>query len=266
MAKNFINTKEDGLAIYLKDVRKYKTITAEKEAELGKRIQEGDESAIEELTRANLRFVLSIAKDYQGQGVPLPDLINEGNYGLIIAARKFDFTKGFRFISYAVHWVKQAIKYSLNEHSRTVRLPTNMVNKLNDIKKEREAFEKEHNRDAQYGEVEEVHVPSCCSLHDHINEEGDELIQMISDDTFASPEDVVDEATVVRQKLEEAMSKLSERERDILKCYFGLNGEEMTLESIGDEYQLTKERIRQIKEKAIRKTRHHLGDFFESVN
>ena len=143
MNNRFINTKEDSLSIYLKDVRKSDTISAEKEIELAKRIQEGDEIALNELVNANLRFVITFAKDYQYQGVSLADLISEGNYGLITAAQKFDHTKGFRFISYAVWWIKQAIKHCLNENARTVRLPANMINKLSKLRKEVEEFEKE---------------------------------------------------------------------------------------------------------------------------
>lgn len=260
MAKSFINTKEDGVSIYLKDVRKYGVITPDEEVELAKRIQNGDASAVDELCKANLRFVLSIAKDYQNQGVSIGDLINEGNYGLIVAAKKFDHTKGFRFISYAVHWVKQAIMQCLNENSRTVRLPTNVVNKLNDIRKEREKFQKDNQRDPMFNEIDYVSVPSVSSLHDYLNEDGDEVVDIISDDMFDSPDTVDDEKRIIKEKLDEAMSELSEREKDIVKMYFGMYGEEMTLESIGDEYGLTKERIRQIKEKAIRKIRNNIGD------
>lgn len=266
MSKNFINTKEDGISIYLKDVRKYNVISPQEEVELAKRIQNGDTKAVEELCKANLRFVLTIAKDYQNQGVSIGDLINEGNYGLIVAANKFDHTKGFRFISYAVHWVKQSILQCLNENSRTVRLPTNVVNKLNDIKKEREQFQKDNQRDPLFNEIDYIAVPNCSSLHDYINEDGDEVVDIISDNMFDSPDIVDDEQEIIRKKLDEAMAELSDREKEIVKMYFGMYGEEMTLEAIGDEYDLTKERIRQIKEKAIRKIRNNIGDLIHYLN
>ena len=262
MNKRFINTKEDCMSLYLKDVRKHNIVTPQVEIELAKRIQEGDEDAIEELVTANLRFVIAIAKDYQNQGVPLADLISEGNCGLIIAAKRFDYTKGDRFISYAVWWVKQAILQSLNDNSRTVRLPANMINKMSKVKKEIEKFERENHRQPSYDEVEYLHIPKCSSLNSPINEEGDELGSMLSDDIFGSPDEGHDEDDTLKHHLEKAMSTLSLREKDIINCYFGIFGEKMTLESIGDEHDLTKERIRQIKEAAIRKIRNNVGDIF----
>ena len=262
MNKRFINTKEDSLSIYLKDVRKHDIITPTKEKELGERIFQGDESAIDELVNANLRFVISVAKDYQNQGVALSDLISEGNVGLITAAKRFDYTKGYRFISYAVWWVKQGILQCLNDNSRTVRLPANMINKISKIKKEIDKFERLHQRKPTPLEVEYVHVPSCTYLSTPINEEGDELGSMLADHLFGSPDEIKDEDNTLKKHLEMAMSNLSERERDIVNCYFGIYGESMTLESIGDEYDLTKERIRQIKESAIRKIRNNVGDIF----
>jgi len=262
MNKRFINTKEDCMSLYLKDVRKHNIVTPEIEVELAKRIQGGDTNAIEELVTANLRFVIAVAKDYQNQGVPLADLISEGNYGLITAAKRFDYTKGYRFISYAVWWVKQAILQSLNDNSRTVRLPANMINKMSKIKKEIDKFEKENQRQPTYDEVEYLHIPRCSSLSAPINDEGDELGSMISDDIFGSPDEGHDEEDTLKHHLEQAMSTLSLREKDIINCYFGIFGEKMTLESIGDEHDLTKERIRQIKEAAIRKIRNNVGDIF----
>ena len=262
MNKRFINTKEDCMSLYLKDVRKHNIVTPEIEVELAKRIQGGDTNAIEELVTANLRFVIAVAKDYQNQGVPLADLISEGNYGLITAAKRFDYTKGYRFISYAVWWVKQAILQSLNDNSRTVRLPANMINKMSKITKEIAKFEKENQRQPTYDEVEYLHIPRCSSLSAPINDEGDELGSMISDDIFGSPDEGHDEEDTLKHHLEQAMSTLSLREKDIINCYFGIFGEKMTLESIGDEHDLTKERIRQIKEAAIRKIRNNVGDIF----
>ena len=262
MNKRFINTKEDSLSIYLKDVRKHNVITPQKELELGKKISGGDVDAIEELVNANLRFVISVAKDYQNQGVSLADLISEGNYGLITAAKRFDYSKGYRFISYAVWWVKQGILQCLNDNSRTVRLPANMINKMSKIRKEIEKFEKLNERHPTHLEVEYVHVPKCTYLSNPINEDGDELGSMISDDLFGSPDKIEDEDDTLKKHLENAMLILSDREREIVNCYFGIYGESMTLEAIGDEYDLTKERIRQIKEAAIRKIRNNVGDIF----
>ena len=262
MNKRFINTKEDSLSIYLKDVRKHDIITPDKEKELGRRISGGDETAIEELVNANLRFVISVAKDYQNQGVALADLISEGNVGLITAAKRFDYAKGYRFISYAVWWVKQGILQCLNDNSRTVRLPANMINKMSKIKKEIDKFEKLHQRKPTSLEVEYVHVPRCTYLSTPINEDGDELGSMIADDLFGCPDDIKDEDDTLKKHLENAMSNLSDREREIVNCYFGIYGESMTLEAIGDEFDLTKERIRQIKESAIRKIRNNVGDIF----
>jgi len=262
MNKRFINTKEDCMSMYLKDVRRHNIITPEREKYLAKKIIEGDETALTDLVNANLRFVIAVAKDYQNQGVPLADLISEGNYGLITAAKRFDHTKGYRFISYAVWWVKQAILQSLNDNSRTVRLPANMINKLSKIKKEIERFEMENQRAPTQHEVEYVHVPRCSSLSAPINEEGDELSSLLADDVFGSPDKVNDVDNTLKKHLENAMATLSYREKEIVNCYFGIYGEPMTLEAIGDEFELTKERIRQIKEAAIRKIRNNVGDIF----
>lgn len=261
--KRYINTKEDSMSIYLKDVRKSERVSVDEELELAKRIAEGDEKAIDELVMANLRFVISIAKDYQNQGLPLADLISEGNYGLITAAKRFDHTKGFRFISYAVWWVKQSILQSLNDNSRTVRLPANMINKLSKIKKEIEQFEKEFSRPPSYNEVETINVPSCTSLNTLINEDGDELGSIIKDNTFRLPDTINSKEEILKKQLKRVMETLSPRERDIVNCYFGIYGEPMTLEMIGDEFELTKERIRQIKQSAIRKIRNNVGDLLE---
>ena len=261
--KRYINTKEDSMSIYLKDVRKSEQVTVDEELELAKRIANGEEGAIDELVMANLRFVISIAKDYQNQGLPLADLISEGNYGLITAAKRFDHTKGFRFISYAVWWVKQSILQSLNDNSMIVRLPTNMINKLAKIKKEIDQFEKEFSRTPSPNEIEMIHVPSCTSINNTINEDGDELATILKDETFRSPDNIKSKEQTLKNQLKRVMQNLSSRERDIVNCYFGINGEPMTLEMIGDEFNLTKERIRQIKQSAIRKIRNNVGDLLE---
>ncbi len=256
----YINNKEDGMGIYMKDVRKTDLINAEKEVELAKRIEKGDERALNELVSANLRFVIKIAKRYQNQGVPIADLISEGNYGLITAAKKFDHTKGFRFISYAIWWIKQCIIQSLNDDSRTVRLPGNMINKLSKIRKEIDQFEKVNQREPTHNEVARVMVPSCTSLSTPVNENGDELGNLIENNLFDRPDIIKEEETNVKNSgLNKAMQSLSSREVEIINCYFGITGEPMTLELIGEEFGLTKERIRQIKESAIRKIRNNVG-------
>lgn len=264
--KRFINTKEDSMSIYLKDVRKSVRITPQQEVEIAKRIAAGDDDAIEELVMANLRFVISIAKDYQNQGISLSDLISEGNYGLITAAKRFDHTKGFRFISYAVWWIKQSILQCLNDNSRMVRIPANMINKLSKIRKEIDKFESEFERLPSSDEVEYIQVPTCGSLNMHINEEGDELSALIKDETFKSPDSTIDGDNTLSVQLIKVMSRLSKREKDIVNCYFGIYGSPMTLESIGEELDLTKERIRQIKESAIRKIRNNVGDLFDYID
>ena len=262
MNKKFINTKEDSLSIYLKDVRKHNVITPQEEINLAKKIIKGDKDALNKLVQSNLRFVIAVAKDYQNQGVALADLINEGNYGLITAAKRFDHTKGYRFISYAVWWIKQGIMQCLNDNSRTVRLPANMINKMSKVKKEIEKFERANERLPSFLEVEYLHIPKCVYLSSPINEEGQELGSMLSDDAFGCPDEIEEENDTLKKHLENAMEILSEREKEIVNCYFGIYGESMTLEAIGDEYDLTKERIRQIKEAAIRKIRNNVGDIF----
>jgi RNA polymerase primary sigma factor len=256
--KKFINPQEDSISNYLKDVRKSEIIDSEREIELAKRIQEGDSGALNELISANLRFVISIAKEYQNQGLPLADLISEGNYGLITAAKRFDHTKGFRFISYAVWWIKQSIIQSLNENSRTVRLPANVINKLSKIKKEIDEFEKKFERKPLDGqEVEVIFHPTVTSLNSMINEDGDELIEIIEDPNSIRPDEDINSQEEIKDNINKILSVLSEREKSIIEMYFGLNGSPLTLEEIGEEFNLTKERIRQIKEKAIRKIRNN---------
>lgn len=261
MKINYTNISgSDSIAKYFKEIRKKELLTFEKEIELAERVKDGDEKAIVELCEANLRFVISVAKEYQGHGLELNDLINEGNYGLIKAAHKFDSTKGFRFISYAVWWVRQSIIQSLNDNSRLIRLPVNLITKLNSIKKNNELLLQEHLGDLEMFDNEFINldVITCGSLNDHINEDGDEVSDLISDEINIE-ERLIENAD--ESKLKEALNKtldiLDEREREIIECYFGLNKEfeAMTLEGIGDKYDLTKERIRQIKSKAIMKLR-----------
>jgi len=265
--KRYIDTTEDSISNYLKEVRKIDLITPEEEVELAKKIVEGDKRALDKLVKANLRFVISIAKEYQGQGIPLVDLISEGNYGLIKAAGKFDHTRGFRFISYAVWWVKQSILQSLCENSRTVRLPVNITNQLSKIKKEIAVFEQENQRMPINGEMDlsVLNHPTCTSLNDKINEEGDEIMDLIPDLTFARPDEDTMSDEILKNELEKTLSILSDRERKIVDMYFGVDGGALTLEQIGDEFGLTKERIRQIKEKALRKLKNNSENLFEFV-
>lgn len=265
--KRFIETSEDSIANYLKEVRKIDLLTPEEEVELTKKIAEGDKRAQDKLVSSNLRFVISVAKEYQGQGVPLVDLISEGNYGLIKAATKFDHTKGFRFISYAVWWVKQSILQSLSENSRTVRLPVNITNQLSKIKKEIAQFEQENHRAPTDMDMDlsVLSHPTCGSLNDKINEDGDEVLDLVPDDSFIRPDEDFYGEDVLKEELEKTLSVLSERERTIVNMYFGIDGHPMTLEQIGDEFDLTKERIRQIKEKALRKLKNNCVNLFEFV-
>jgi RNA polymerase primary sigma factor len=265
--KKFIDTSEESISIYLKEVRKAKILTPEEEFEITKKIAEGDESQIEFLIKANLRFVISIAKEYQNQGLPLVDLINEGNYGLIKAAKKFDYTRGFRFISYAVWWIRQSILQCLSDNSRTVRLPVNITNQLSKINKEIAQFEQLNHRRPTDLEVDmsALNHPTCTSLNDKINEEGDELVDLIEDNSFGRPDDDFYSDEILKNNLEKTLSILSDRERNIINMYFGIDGSAMTLEQIGEEYGLTKERIRQIKEKSLRKLRSNCDNLFEFI-
>jgi len=266
--KRFIDTTEDSISSYLKEVRKVDLLTPEQELELTKKVAEGDKKSLDHLVNANLRFVISVAKEYQGQGVPLPDLINEGNYGLIKAATKFDHTKGFRFISYAVWWVKQSILQSLSENSRTVRLPINITNQLSKIKKQIAQFEQENHREPTEIDMDLSVLlhPKCSSLNDKINEDGDEILDLIADNTFNRPDEDFYGDDILKNELEKTLSILNDRERDIISMYYGIDGQSMTLEQIGDEYGLTKERIRQIKQKGLRKLRNNCVNLLELTN
>lgn len=263
MTNKYIDLTEDSLNLYLKDVRKNEIITIDEEVELAKRIKNGDQEALNKLVSSNLRFVIKIAKEYQNQGLPIADLISEGNYGLITAAKKFDHTKGFRFISYAIWWIKQSILQSLNDNSRTVRLPGNIINKLSKIRKQIEFFEKENHRDPFNDEVEYISIPTCVSFNVTINEDGDEMVNLLENNFFKSPDTFTEEEEYLKvREMSKAIRGLSAREIEIVNCYYGINGEPMTLEMIGDEVGLTKERVRQIKEGAIRKIRNNMGGVF----
>lgn len=274
MNNKYVNFDTDNtISKYFKEVKKSKILTPKEELNIAKRIQNGDNSAIQELVNANLKFAISIAKRYQGNGLPLSDLINEANYGLIKAASRFDHTKGFRFISYAITWIKQSIIQSLNDNARLVRLPTNVITRLAALKKNMDKLE--FNDESIFGEfinenkedIELLKFNKHSSLNEPMNEEGDELIDcVVGDNTYKDNEIIVDDK--IKKVLNETLDVLDERERNIIECYFGINTgcEPMTLEAIGDKYQLTKERVRQIKAKSLRKLKHNSEGLFNIMN
>jgi RNA polymerase primary sigma factor len=271
MSKKYINYEnEDTITKYFKDVKKTRLLTADEEVVLAKRIKKGDQKAIDELVTANLKFVVSIAKEYQGQGLNLSDLINEGNIGLIKAATRFDHTKGFKFISYAVWWVKQSIIQSLNDNARVVRLPVNVINRLSKINKEiGNGDDNETELLANMKDIDEILINNnSYSLNQNINEEGGEIVDLIIGDKINESFEDVEVNDMIKDELNNILSVLDERERMIIESYFGVNTDHdgMTLEAIGDKYNLTKERIRQIKEKAIRKLRHNTDNLQKYMN
>ncbi|MEE4286961.1 MAG: sigma-70 family RNA polymerase sigma factor [Mariniphaga sp.] len=265
-------TNRDTLSLdkYLHEIGKVELLSAEREVELAKRIKKGDREALEELIKANLRFVVSVSKQYQNQGLSLPDLINEGNLGLIKAAERFDETRGFKFISYAVWWIRQSILQALAEQSRIVRLPLNKIGSINKINKSFNKLEQEYQRDPTIDEVAElmestselvedamnfssVHVSMDAPLRD---EEVNNMYDVMLNDDSPSPDSGLINSSL-RLEIERSLATLGDREADILRYYFGLNGcSPHTLEEIGDTFGLTRERVRQIKEKAIKKLRN----------
>jgi RNA polymerase primary sigma factor len=269
ITKSITNRESASLDKYLQEIGREDLITVEEEVELAQRIRTGDRIALEKLTRANLRFVVSVAKQYQNQGLSLPDLINEGNLGLIKAAEKFDETRGFKFISYAVWWIRQSILQALAEQSRIVRLPLNQVGSLNKINKAFSKFEQENERRPSPEELADVLDIPVDKIADtmkvsgrHISvdapfvegEDNSLLDVMINDDSPNADRVLINES--LSKEIERVLAfTLSDRERDIVKKFFGIGVNEMTLEEIGDEFGLTRERVRQIKEKAIRKLR-----------
>lgn len=268
ITKSITNRESASLDKYLQEIGREDLITVEEEVELAQRIKQGDHAALEKLTRANLRFVVSVAKQYQNQGLSLPDLINEGNLGLIKAAEKFDETRGFKFISYAVWWIRQSILQALAEQSRIVRLPLNQVGSLNKISKALSKFEQENERKPSPEELaEELDIPvdkisdtlKVSNRHISVDapfvegEDNSLLDVLVNDDSPIADRTLIDES--LSKEIERALQLLQPRERDIIKMVFGIGCQEMTLEEIGDKFGLTRERVRQIKEKAIRHLR-----------
>ena len=269
ITKSITNRESASLDKYLQEIGKEDLITVEEEVELAQRIRKGDQKALEKLTRANLRFVVSVAKQYQNQGLSLPDLINEGNLGLIKAAEKFDETRGFKFISYAVWWIRQSILQALAEQSRIVRLPLNQVGSLNKINKAFSRFEQENERRPSPEELaDSLDLPAekvadtlrVSGRHISVDapfvegEDNSLLDVLVNDDSPIADRTLINES--LSTEVERALSTLTERERDIIKLFFGINTQEMTLEEIGEKFGLTRERVRQIKEKASRRLRH----------
>ena len=269
ITKSITNRESASLDKYLQEIGKEELITVEEEVELAQRIRKGDQEALEKLTKANLRFVVSVAKQYQNQGLSLPDLINEGNLGLIKAAEKFDETRGFKFISYAVWWIRQSILQALAEQSRIVRLPLNQVGSLNKINKAFARFEQEHERTPSPEELAtELYLPPekvtdtlrVAGRHVSVDapfadgEDNSLLDVLVNPDSPNADRGLISES--LSTEVDRALETLTERERDIIKYFFGIGCSEMTLEEIGEKFDLTRERVRQIKEKAIRRLRH----------
>jgi RNA polymerase primary sigma factor len=270
ITKSITNRESASLDKYLQEIGREELITAEEEVQLAKKIRDGDQWALEKLTKANLRFVVSVAKQYQNQGLSLPDLINEGNLGLIKAARRFDETRGFKFISYAVWWIRQSILQSLAEQSRIVRLPLNQVGALNKINKAYSRLEQQFEREPSAEELSTLlelpmdkvadtmkvsgrHVSMDAPL---LNGEDNSLLDvLINHDSPRADNTLMNES--LQREIERSLSTLTERERDVIRLFFGIGEQHgLTLEEIGAKFDLTRERVRQIKEKAIRRLRH----------
>ncbi len=281
ITKSITNRNSDSLEKYLHDIGKEELITPEEEVDLARRIKQGDQEALEKLTKANLRFVVSVAKQYQHQGLSLPDLINEGNLGLIKAAQKFDETKGFKFISYAVWWIRQCILQALAEQSRIVRLPLNKIGALNKMNRTFSQLEQEHERDPSPDELAEAldmpkdKVFSTMELsgrHMSVDapfQEGEDNSLL---DVLSNPDNPSTDATLIeeslKQEIDRALNTLPEKERKVISAFYGIGRKPMSLEEIGDSIGISRERTRQIKEKAIKHLRqrakskllkHYLG-------
>ena len=274
ITKSITNRESAALEKYLQEISKETMISAEEEVELAQRIKKGDTKALERLTKANLRFVVSVAKQYQNQGLSLPDLINEGNLGLLKAAERFDETRGFKFISYAVWWIRQSILQAISEQSRIVRLPLNQVGSVNKINREINRFEQLNERRPSVDEIaEKVDLPQekideAMAINGHqisvdapfVEGEDNSLLDvMANSDAPLADNQLVEES--LKSEIH-ALSALNERERNVVEASYGINQPELTLEEIGTKFGLTRERVRQIKEKAIRKLRNSKANKF----
>lgn len=270
ITKSITNRESASLEKYLQEIGHEELLTTEQEVELAQKIRKGDKKALERLCKANLRFVVSVAKQYQNQGLSLPDLINEGNLGLIKAAEKFDDTRGFKFISYAVWWIRQSILQAIAEQSRLVRLPLNQVGSMTKIMKEAHKFEQEYERKPSINEMaERIDMPEdkiadAMNANSHevsvdapfVNgEEGSMVDSMTSPDNPSTDKELVKES--LRLEVERMIKLLGDREQKVIRAFFGIGEPELTLDEIGVKYNLTRERVRQIKEKAIRRIRHN---------
>lgn len=270
ISKSITNRESASLDKYLQEIGHEELLTTDEEVELAQRIRKGDKRALERLTKANLRFVVSVAKQYQNQGLSLPDLINEGNVGLIKAAEKFDETRGFKFISYAVWWIRQSILQAIAEQSRLVRLPLNQVGSVNKITRELNKFEQEHERKPSMDEIaERVDLPEdkiadamkANSRHVSMDApiadgEDSSMIDFLSGDSSNTDRELAIES--LKAEVSRILKLLTDKEQKVLRAFFGIDGSpEMTLDEIGEKYNLTRERVRQIKEKALRRLRHN---------
>ncbi|MDE5674548.1 MAG: RNA polymerase sigma factor RpoD/SigA, partial [Muribaculaceae bacterium] len=277
ITKSITNSESASLDKYLQEIGREELISVSEEVELAQRIKKGDHAALEKLTRANLRFVVSVAKQYQNQGLSLPDLINEGNLGLIRAAQKFDETRGFKFISYAVWWIRQSILQALAEQSRIVRLPLNQVGSLNKISKELSKFEQENERRPSPEELADRLGLPVDKVSDtlkvsgrhisvdapFVDGEDNSLLDVLPNDDSPMADSSLNQESLSKE-VDRALKQLYDREREILKMFFGIGCQEMTLEEIGAKFDLTRERVRQIKEKAIRRLKGQKSKLLKS--
>lgn len=270
ISKSITNRESASLEKYLQEIGHQDLLTADEEVELAQQIKKGDRKALERLTKANLRFVVSVAKQYQNKGLSLPDLINEGNLGLIKAAERYDETRGFKFISYAVWWIRQSILQAIAEQSRIVRLPLNQVGSVNRIARELNKFEQENERKPSVEEMaDRIDLPKekiaeAMKINTHhvsmdapfADGEDNSLLDFLPNTDSPSTDNVLDQESL-RTEIGRVLDVLNDREQKVIKAFFGIGMQEMTLEEIGDKYNLTRERVRQIKEKAIRRLRYN---------
>lgn len=270
ISKSITNRESASLEKYLQEIGHQDLLTADEEVELAQQIKKGDRKALERLTKANLRFVVSVAKQYQNKGLSLPDLINEGNLGLIKAAERYDETRGFKFISYAVWWIRQSILQAIAEQSRIVRLPLNQVGSVNRIARELNKFEQENERKPSVEEMAdridlpEEKIAEAMKINTHhvsmdapfADGEDNSLLDFLPNTDSPSTDNVLDQESL-RTEIGRVLDVLNDREQKVINAFFGIGMQEMTLEEIGDKYNLTRERVRQIKEKAIRRLRYN---------